>query len=153
MAWLELKVPPPAVAFLVCAAMWASSLVLPVIEAPLPVRAVAALAIACIGGIFSLAGGIRFRRAGTTVNPIRPEKASSLVSSGVYRITRNPMYVGLLLVVVAWAVFLASPWSLVGPLAFLLYIDRFQIAPEERALHSLFGAEYEAYRSRVRRWL
>jgi protein-S-isoprenylcysteine O-methyltransferase Ste14 len=150
---LELKIPPPVVAILTCAVMWGVSLVLPLLEMPLLVRAVAAFAIASVGGVFSLAGGIRFRRAKTTVNPMKPDRASSLVTSGVYRITRNPMYLGLFLVVLAWAVFLAAPWVLLGPLAFLLYISRFQITPEERALQTLFGTEYTAYQSRVRRWL
>ena len=101
----------------------------------------------------SIAGTISFHRAKTTVNPMKPDKASSLVTSGVYRITRNPMYVGLLLVLVAWAVFLSSPPALAGPVAFLFYVGRFQIMPEEITLSSLFGSEYNAYKSGVRRWL
>ena len=105
------------------------------------------------GLVFSAAGILSFRRARTTVNPTTPEAASFLVVSGIYRITRNPMYVGISLVLVAWAVFLSSAWALLGPAAFILYISRFQIAPEERALSKLFGAEYASYRARVRRWL
>jgi len=75
------------------------------------------------------------------------------VSSGIYAVTRNPMYVGLLLVLIALAIFLSSPWTLVGPAAYFLYIGRFQIAPEERALTALFGTEYTEYLSKVRRWL
>jgi protein-S-isoprenylcysteine O-methyltransferase Ste14 len=63
------------------------------------------------------------------------------------------MYVGLLLVLIAWAAYLTSAWALLGPLGFVLYISRFQIAPEERVLSTLFGAEYTAYQSKVRRWL
>jgi protein-S-isoprenylcysteine O-methyltransferase Ste14 len=103
--------------------------------------------------VFSLAGIVSFRRARTTVNPMKPEAATSLVSSGIYRITRNPMYVGLLFVLVAWAAGLSSAWSMLEPLAFFLYIGRFQITPEERVLSQLFGAEYSAYKARVRRWL
>ncbi len=84
---------------------------------------------------------------------MKPQSATSLVSSGVYRQTRNPMYVGLLLVVVAWAVLLSAPWTLLGPLCFVAYIGRYQIAPEERVLAGLFGSEYAAYQARVRRWL
>ena len=82
-----------------------------------------------------------------------PEAASALVRSGIYRTTRNPMYVGLLLILVAWAVLLSSVWTLLGPLVFVLYITRFQIIPEESALSALFGADYAAYQSSVRRWL
>jgi protein-S-isoprenylcysteine O-methyltransferase Ste14 len=111
------------------------------------------LAIASTGVAFSAAGIVQFHRSRTTVNPKKPETASVLVSSGVFKITRNPMYVGLALVLVGWAAFLSSPWTLVGPLAFGAYINRFQITPEERALSVLFGGEYSAYKATVRRWL
>jgi protein-S-isoprenylcysteine O-methyltransferase Ste14 len=106
-----------------------------------------------VGIGFSVGGVLAFRRARTTLNPTKPEQASSLVRSGVYRVTRNPMYVGLLCVLVAWAVFLSSAWALLGPLIFVLYIGRFQIAPEERALAKLFGSEFADYQAKVRRWL
>jgi protein-S-isoprenylcysteine O-methyltransferase Ste14 len=153
MSSLEAKVPPPAVAAVVAVAIWGTSRLAPLLQAPSVLRAVAAAAIALVGVGFSAAGILAFRRARTTVNPTTPEKASSLVNSGVYRITRNPMYVGLSCVLVAWAVFLSSAWALLGPVAFMLYIGRFQIAPEERALTKLFGSAYASYQARVRRWL
>ena len=131
---LEAKIPPPLVAALVAAAIWGFSLSFPTLELPAAVRLYAAIALALLGGGFSVAGVLSFRRARTTVNPMKPEAASALVSSGIYRVTRNPMYVGLLLVLVAWAVFLSSAWALLWPVFFLVYISRFQIAPEERAL-------------------
>jgi protein-S-isoprenylcysteine O-methyltransferase Ste14 len=133
--------------------MWGASRLAPLIQVPSALRLAAAAAIALVGIGFSAAGVLAFRRARTTVNPTTPEKATALVSSGAYRITRNPMYVGLAWVLVAWAVFLSSGWALLGVVAFVLYIGRFQIAPEERALAQLFGSEYAAYRARVRRWL
>jgi len=150
---LELRIPPPAVALLIAGTMWGISLVAPLLEMPAFVRVAAAVAIALAGGGFSLAGVISFRRAKTTVNPMKPETTSSLVCSGIYRITRNPMYAGLLVILVAWAVFLSSAWALLGPLAFMLYMNRFQIEPEERVLSAMFGTGYSAYRSSVRRWL
>ena len=150
---LELKIPPPVVAVLVAGAMWGISLVAPLLEVSTLTRIIVALTIALAGGGFSLTGIISFLRERTTVNPMKPETTSSLVSSGIYRVTRNPMYVGLLFVLVAWAVFLSSPWALLGPLAFVLYISRFQIVPEERVLSTMFGTGYSAYKSRVRRWL
>jgi protein-S-isoprenylcysteine O-methyltransferase Ste14 len=150
---LELKIPPPAVAALVAAIMWGISLITPLLEVALFTRVSAAIMFALAGSGFSLAGVISFRRAKTTVNPMKPETATSLVSTGIYRVTRNPMYVGLLLVLIAWAAYLSSAWALLGPLGFVLYISRFQIAPEERVLSTLFGAEYTAYQSKVRRWL
>ena len=150
---LELKIPPPAVAVLIAGAMWGISLIAPLLEVSAFIRVAAAVTIALAGGGFSLAGVISFRRARTTVNPRKPETTSALVCSDIYRVTRNPMYVGLLFVLVAWAVFLFSAWALLGPLAFVLYINRFQIAPEEKVLSAMFGTSYSAYKSRVRRWL
>jgi len=150
---LELKIPPPAVAVLVAGAMWAIAGFLPTIETPGLIRRTTAAIVALVGLGFSIAGVSSFRRARTTVNPLKPETTSSLVSSGIYGVTRNPMYLGLLFVLVAWAIFLSSPWALVGPLVFVLYISRFQIAPEERILAGLFGVDYADYQSRVRRWL
>jgi protein-S-isoprenylcysteine O-methyltransferase Ste14 len=148
----ETRIPPPIVAALMGGAMWFSP-VSPMLHVPDSVRIGIALAIASVGGMVAMGAGIRFRRANTTVNPLKPQAASSLVTTGIYRYTRNPMYLGLLFLLVAWAVFLLSPFSLLGPVAFVVFIGRFQIAPEERVLLGLFGAEYSAYRSRVRRWL
>ena len=150
---LELKIPPPAIAALVAVAMWALSRVTPSLQIPTGIRQLSALAVALVGIGFAAAGVISFRRANTTLNPTEPQLTSSLVSSGIYSLTRNPMYVGLLLVLIALAIFLSSPWALLGPAAYFLYVGRFQIAPEERALTALFGAEYTAYLSKARRWL
>ena len=132
--------------------MWGVSKVTPW-EIPAFVRGAVAAAIAAIGVVFAVSGFIAFRHAKTTINPRTPEAASSLVSSGVYRITRNPMYMGLLLVLIAWAVFLSLSWALAGPAVFIAYIQAFQIRPEERHLAALFGTEYSEYKARVRRWL
>jgi protein-S-isoprenylcysteine O-methyltransferase Ste14 len=153
MASLEVKIPPPAVAAVTAGAMWATSRLAPLLQLPSALRLGAAAAIMLVGIGFSAAGVLAFRRAQTTLNPTKPEQTSSLVSSGVYRVTRNPMYVGLLCVLVAWAVFLSSAWALLGPVAFVLYITRFQIEPEERALAKLFASEYTDYQAKVRRWL
>jgi protein-S-isoprenylcysteine O-methyltransferase Ste14 len=150
---LELKIPPPVVMLLIGAAMWFVSRSGPSLDVSLLVRSVAACAVAAFGGAISFAGDIEFRRARTTVNPWRPQNTSSLVTSGIYQRTRNPMYLGLFLVLVGWAVFLASAWPLAGPPAFMFYMRRFQIQPEERVLTTKFGAAYADYSSRVRRWL
>jgi protein-S-isoprenylcysteine O-methyltransferase Ste14 len=97
--------------------------------------------------------GRRFRRAGTTVRPIHPEQASVLVTTGVNAVSRNPMYVSLAGLLVANAVRLGSWRALLPAAAFVLVVDRLQIAAEESALLSNFGADYEAYRERVPRWL
>ena len=137
---LELKVPPVVLALLIAVAMWGAPLATPSIELPFFVRAFAAIVLGVAGGGISLAGVGSFRRAKTTVNPTNPNAASTLVSSGIYRVTRNPMYLGILLVLMGWAAFLSNALTLIGPLAFVLYLNRFQIAPEERVLSALFDA-------------
>ncbi len=150
---LELKVPPPAVALVTALAMWAIARGTFAFEVAAGWRIAVAVVLAVVGGAISAAGIAAFRRARTTLSPMRPAAASSLVTDGIYRHTRNPMYVGLLLALVAWAAFLGAPWTLLGPLLFVAYITRFQIRPEERALGAAFGEAYDRYRSSVRRWL
>ena len=150
---LELKIPPPIVGLLIAAAMWGVTLVSPGTPLPDNIRLTTTIAIALGGVAVAIAGLAAFRRAKTTVHPLKPETASTLVTSGVYRFTRNPMYVGLALVLVAWGVFLSSVWSVLGPLVFIYYMTRFQIMPEERVLSGIFGATYSEYQGRVRRWL
>lgn len=107
-----------------------------------------------LAGVAAEAGAVfSFRRAQTTMNPLTPGSATRLVVTGIYRWTRNPMYVGLLLWLVAWALLLhhALAWGV--PLLFVATMNRLQIAPEERAMTALFGAEYAAYCARVRRWV
>jgi protein-S-isoprenylcysteine O-methyltransferase Ste14 len=142
MQFLELKIPPPIIAVLIAVAMWGISLITPLLAVSSTYQIPLAMAIASVGVALALAGSISFHQAKTTVNPLKPEAASSLVSSGIYQFTRNPMYLGMLMVLLAWAVYLSSPWALLGLVAFVIYIDRFQIAPEEKALTTLFGTDY-----------
>jgi protein-S-isoprenylcysteine O-methyltransferase Ste14 len=122
-------------------------------SSPGPVRKAGAVAVAA-ASLWMLAGSVgAFRRTGTTVNPLDPAQASALVTSGPNRVTRNPMYVGMTGLLVAHGL-LRGGWRTALPVAaFVGVIDRFQISPEETALLEHFGADYEAYRGRVRRWL
>lgn len=150
---LELKIPPPAVALLCAAGMWAiAHYSFPYVLSPAMRWALVAI-YAALGAAFDFAGLLAFRQSRTTVNPLHPEKSSALVTHGIYRITRNPMYCGMASFLLAWAAYLQSPLSVLGVLAFIGYITRFQIKPEERMLEKLFGGEFTAYRQRVRRWL
>lgn len=150
---LEHRIPPPIVGALIAAAMWGVALVTPTLALPDLIRHAITAALVLAGLTFDLGGLISFVRAKTTVNPLQPAKASALVTTGIYRVTRNPMYVGMALLLTAWAVHLAAPWALPGPALFVCYISRFQIEPEERVLQRLFGDSYAAYAMRVRRWL
>ncbi|TWO68033.1 isoprenylcysteine carboxylmethyltransferase family protein [Caenimonas sedimenti] len=150
---LELKIPPPALAVGLALLMWLTSLLVEPLPMSFGARLGAALALAAIGQSISISGMLAFRRAKTTVNPFKPDTASALVTNSVYRFTRNPMYVGLLLTLLGWAAFLSSPAALLFLIAFVLYMNRFQIEPEERVLSSLFGTDFTAYKARVRRWV
>ena len=149
---LELKVPPPVVGLLVGALMWSVSAWPPVFPVAPSVRLLLAGALAVVGVGFDVLGLHAFFRSRTTINPLRPAKTSALVTGGVYRVTRNPMYVGMAILLTGWAVYLGSLWPFLGPALFVAYITRFQIAPEERVLRGKFGG-FDAYAERVRRWL
>jgi len=133
--------------------MWLASAAVPALAIAFPWRQGLAIGIAGVGVGFALTGVHAFHTAGTTVNPMQPTATSSMVTSGVYRLSRNPMYVGLLLALAGWAVFLSHALPFLFLPAFVMYMNRFQIAPEERALSAKFGDEYEAYKRAVRRWL
>lgn len=150
---LENKIPPPLVAIAFGYFMWTVSDGLTHFSDASSIKVMATLAISVAGAYFSIAGVIAFRTAKTTVNPLKPESASSLVKSGIYQVSRNPMYVGFTLFLASWAVYLGSLWSMLGVIGFVLCINRFQIIPEERAMHALFGKEFEDYSKQVRRWL
>lgn len=154
MTWLELKIPPPVVTLVVGALMWlvarssGGS-----VEVSQSVRIAIVIAMVVLGVALGLAGIVGLRRAATTLNPTRPSTASALVTGGVFRVTRNPMYLGLLAWLLAWAVYLSSWQALLCLPLLVLYLNRFQIRPEERALSARFGADYDAYQAAVRRWL
>jgi protein-S-isoprenylcysteine O-methyltransferase Ste14 len=150
---LELKVPPPLIALLVGALMWLASYGVPHLSVHIPGRLPLALAFVVLGVAVAVAGVLAFRTARTTVNPLRPEATSALVTAGIYRISRNPMYLGMLLALVGWAVHLQHALAFLPVPLFVLYMNRFQIGPEERVLSGRFGAQFSAYMQSVRRWL
>ena len=149
---LELKVPPPLVALVTGLLMWWAAKLVPPLALPGVARIAVAVVFAGVGVGLAMSGVLTFRRAKTTVNPTTPAAASALVRTGVFRFTRNPMYLGLLLCLVAWAIFLSSVLALLSAPLFVVYMNRFQIAPEERALAAVFGDSFAAYKRDVRRW-
>jgi protein-S-isoprenylcysteine O-methyltransferase Ste14 len=150
---LELRVPPVAVVLAEAALMWTAAWAIPSLHFPIRGSAVLAIMLAAIGLTVALSGVLQFRRAKTTVNPMTPDASSALVVQGVYKATRNPMYLGFALVLFAWALYLSNLAALLVFPAFVLYMNRFQILPEERALASRFGKAFSDYRQSVRRWI
>ena len=106
-----------------------------------------------IAGFIGIAGVYEFRKAKTTVNPVKPETASLVVDTGVFAYTRNPMYVALLLVIIAIGLWWQHLSVILCGALFVAYMNRFQIKPEERALERLFGEDYLDYKNQVRRWI
>lgn len=149
---LELKIPPLPLALGFGVLMWAIDRWWPQSDRSL-VRTVIALATFGLAVAILVTAIVGFRKARTTVDPMHPEAASAIVTTGIYRYTRNPMYLGFLLALISWAVFLGNVFSALIALLFVAYMNRFQIAPEERALRARFGTSYERYLSSVRRWI
>ena len=150
---LETKIPAPIVAVLVGAAMKLYAMNSAIAIDPTPLRMYVGLAFAQASGLLALAALLTLRRARTTINPLDPGRASQLVTAGVFRFSRNPVYLSLLWLLLAYAIRLESAAVWLGPVFFILYVSRFQIQPEERALQAKFGEAYEQYRKRTRRWL
>lgn len=146
---LENRIPPPILTLATAIAMWFAAE-----NAPGPVwRTTLAVAVFMMAGIFGVPALRAFRNADTTINPVRIDRASALVTDGIYRITRNPMYVSLTLLLVAWAVWLGGSLVWAGPIGVAVWLDRLQIRPEERAMAERFGQDYMRYKGKVRRWL
>jgi len=147
------RMPPPPVGLATAGLMWLFARELPQYRIPAPRHHESRDPPACIGAAIDLAGQAAFLKGRTIINPLKPEKATHLVGSSIYRHARNPMYLGMLALQLAWSAYLAHPAAFAALPLFVLYINRFQIAPEERAMAKLFGAEFDDYRRRLRRWL
>jgi protein-S-isoprenylcysteine O-methyltransferase Ste14 len=130
-----------------------SASAVPAVALSIPLPEFIALGFVLLGATIAISGVLSFRRARTTVNPLKPDTSSSLVRSGVYTLTRNPMYLGMLMLLLAWGIYLSNALALLFVPLFLVYMNRFQIEPEERALTARFGQEFVAYTRQVRRWL
>lgn len=150
---LERKIPPVAifVILLVIIHKVAHSVDGFTLDLPLPFL-VFSLCFILAGGV-GVAGIYEFRKAKTTVNPVKVEQASCVVDSGIFAYSRNPMYLGLFLLLFGVAYWQQHLLAMGCSFLFIVYMNRFQIGPEERALEQLFGAQYLDYKQRVRRWI
>lgn len=155
---LELKIPPPLILLGFAAMMYGLDMLFPYANENLLLfqmnfRITLVTMLLIIGVYIAFAGIYIFKKHKTTANPLKPNRASSLVTSGVYQFTRNPMYVGLFCVLMAYGIFLANIYILLVPFVFAAFISYFQIRPEERALEKIFGDEFIDYKQKVRRWI
>lgn len=149
---LELKVYPPIILLVCLSLAYGLSHFLPLLALPTILFGMHRY-VALAGILLALSGIWEFRKAKTTINPTKPEKSSHLVTGGIYRITRNPMYLGMLFIIVAAIFKFGNYYGFIALPVFILYITQFQIKPEERIIESIFGEEYVRYKKQVRRWL
>lgn len=150
---LELKVPPVAQFLIAAVLMWGLSAATPGAAFGIPGSGGLAAISGAAGVVIGVLGVIAFRGAGTTVDPRAPHATTRLVRNGVYRVSRNPMYLGILLVLIGWALYLSNALAFVLLPVFVAYMNRFQIRPEERHMVEKFGDEYRTYTAGVRRWI
>lgn len=150
---LEHKIPPPIILVVIAIAMWFLAHYTRTWHLPFTSKWVLILLFVAIALFFGPTAVIIFRKNKTTVDPVRIDRASSLVTIGPFKFSLNPMYVAMLALLFAWLVFLAAPWAILGPILFELYILKFQIWPEERAMLAKFGSAYLNYAQKVRRWI
>ncbi|KRG34734.1 MULTISPECIES: isoprenylcysteine carboxylmethyltransferase family protein [unclassified Psychrobacter] len=150
---LALKVPPVAQVIVTAAAMYGVSKMVPALTFSLNGSTALAVGLGVMGLSLGIMGVTQFRIAQTTPNPQALEQVSSLVTSGIYQYSRNPMYVGLVLILLGWAFYLSHFLAFVLLPIFILYITRFQIQPEERMMAQKFGKTYQDYLNKVRRWI
>jgi len=149
---MHLKLPPPLVLLLTLGGMYLLATYWPLWSFSFAGQQVIVLLLCLIGAILGLAGIVSFAKARTTVDPHRPKKATRLVTTGIYRFSRNPMYLSLAVLLIAAFFYLGTLSSLVMVPLFVFYINNFQIGPEEEVLSELFGDEYQQYCTQVRRW-
>ncbi len=150
---LELRVPPVAVFLLVVLLMYWLKGLTPTFKITVPFVEFVVAILTLLSGFVGIAGLYEFRKLKTTVNPVKPEFATTVVSTGVFAYTRNPMYVALLLLIIALGLWWQHLSVILCGALFISYMNRYQIKPEEHVLERLFGEDYLKYKNRVRRWV
>lgn len=150
---LELRIPPLLLTAVFLALIVAVSHWVPAAAVTFPHHQTAAALFSIAGLALLFGAALQFRMQRTTLDPRVPDKASRFVARGLFRVSRNPMYLGMALLLLGIACWSANAVAYALVIVFCIYLTEFQIKPEERALQALFGQEYLAYKARVRRWI
>jgi len=153
MKFLECKIPPALQFIIFSALMWWISDSIPDLNYSSITLKWLGISLFSVGVFIGLLGVYEFWKQRTTVGPHKPEKVSSFVDTGVYRFTRNPMYLGLLVGLIGILFYFANPVNILPVIGFVLYMNRFQIIPEERVMANKFGEDFSEYKESVRRWI
>ena len=149
--FLNTKIPPPIIAILFAVMIFYFSDSFAYVD--LPFKIYISLFFVLLGFFITFSSARNFKKKETTVNPIKPEEASQLVTDGFFKITRNPMYLGMLLFLLGLSIYNGLIVGLVFLPLFVGYITFFQIIPEESAMIKIFGEDYKEYMKKVRRWI
>ena len=148
---MKTKIPPPIIALTCIVINYLSTyLINPIKFANIEIIGILILLVGLVTAMLAI---FLFKKVKTTVNPINPEEATTLVTTGIFSVTRNPMYLGLFFVICSTVFFFGSWCGIIILTLFVCYINKFQIIPEEEAMEKLFGDKYNEYRQNVRRWI
>ena len=150
---LKLKIPPPIYAISIALIMWLLSLYLPVAQLVTSPWNKLGIGLMLVAGFLDFTSLYLFFKKRTTPNPMKPQFTTGLVTNGLYKISRNPMYLGLLIILFGFAIYLGNLTAFLMLPAFYFVITEMQIKPEEQMLEEKFGEEYLDYKRKVRRWL
>ncbi|HBQ60801.1 MAG TPA: hypothetical protein DD671_14585 [Balneolaceae bacterium] len=150
---LKLKIPPALLFLISVGLMWIINKYLPADGLNFRSNMSTAIAVFSIGVLIGLLGVWEFIRHSTTVNPHKPENANTIVTTGIYKFSRNPMYVGLLIGLAAAVIYFGNPWTAIILPLFIWYMNVFQVLPEEKMMKEKFGKDFREYKSSVRRWI
>ncbi len=150
---MKLRTVPPLFGLICALLMLGVAMLLPAATILFPGQKIVALIVIALGILLDVIAAVQFRKHATTISPFNPEKTASIVKTGVFGISRNPMYLGMLLILIGIGVFLGSPINIIILIVFVAAITSLQIKPEEEILEAKFGSDYAAYRDNVRRWI
>lgn len=153
MKFLEAKIPPPLLTIIFGLAVWGIATVLPGLDISRDIRLTILIVMVAVGLVLTVSALLTFWKAKTTIDPNHLHKATTVVKHGIYKFSRNPMYLALLIYLTALTIYMANLYALPLPVLFVLYMNRFQIQPEESMMTSLFGEAYLSYKNQVRRWI
>ena len=146
-----LKIPPPLLVLILVVSNYFSSKKIDLIL--FPNQEIASIIIFLIGMLILINPIFKFIKSKTTIDPIKFKKVNKLITSGIYKYSRNPMYLGLLMIVISTSIFYLNIFSIITPIVFVFWINRFQIKREEIFLKEKFGKEYMSYTTKTRRWI
>lgn len=150
---MNLLIPPPIQAIAAGGAMWLVGRLFPDYSFQLPGASFVAIGLIALGAFIDFVCVRAFVREKTSYSPFRPEKSGKLITTGLYRYSRNPMYLGLFIILAGLFLYIGNVLGALFLYGFIHTVTRFQIIPEEEILEEKFGDEYRDYRKRVRRWL